>query len=141
MFEITNLENRSVGIQSALFTYCRAPRWCSSKESTCQCRRFRSHGFILWLEKIPWRRKWQPTPMFLPGKFQGQRSPVGCSPLGRKESDTAERVYTVNNQMSLDSWDVLGCLTLPRCLLVSSCHAAQYMRPQTTSSKSNSLRS
>ena len=39
---------------------------------------------------IPWRRKWQPTPVFLPGKFHGQRRLVGCSPWGHKESDTTE---------------------------------------------------
>ena len=37
--------------------------------------------------KTPWRRKWQPAPVFLPGKFRGQRSLAGCSPLGHKESD------------------------------------------------------
>jgi len=40
--------------------------------------------------KIPWRRKWQPTPVPLPGKSYGWRSLVGCSPWGRKESDTTE---------------------------------------------------
>ena len=39
--------------------------WCSGKESTCQSRK---HGFDPWVGKIPWRRKWQPTPVFLPGK-------------------------------------------------------------------------
>ena len=39
-----------------------------------------------------WRRKWQPTPVFLPGEFHGQRSLVGYSPWGRKESDTTERL-------------------------------------------------
>jgi len=56
------------------------PRWLSGKESTCQCRRHRRGGFDLWVEKIPWRRKWQPTPVFLPGKSHGQRSLVGYSP-------------------------------------------------------------
>ena len=46
------------------------PRWLSDKESACQCRRC---GFNPWIEKIPWRRKWQLTPVFLPGKFHGQR--------------------------------------------------------------------
>ena len=40
---------------------------------------------------IPWKRKWQPTPVFLPGQFYGQRSPVGCSPQGPKGPDTTER--------------------------------------------------
>jgi len=56
-----------------------------SKESTCQSRRC---GFNFWDGKIPWRRKWQPTPVFLPRKFQGQRSLAGYSAWGYKESDT-----------------------------------------------------
>ena len=43
--------------------------------------------------KSPWRRKWQLTPVDLPGKSHGQRSLVGCSPLGRQESDTTERLH------------------------------------------------
>ena len=43
--------------------------------------------FDPWVGKIPWRRKWQPTPVFLPGKCHGQRSLVGYSPWGCKESD------------------------------------------------------
>ena len=40
-----------------------------------------------------WRRQWQPTPVFLPGKSHGRRSLVGCSPWGHEESDTTERLY------------------------------------------------
>ena len=43
-------------------------RWFSGNEFTSQCRR---HGFYPWIQKIPWRRKWQPTPVFLPGKNTG----------------------------------------------------------------------
>ena len=50
-------------------------------------------GFDLWVRKIPWRRKWQPTPVFLPGESHGQRSLVGYSPRGRKESDTTEQLH------------------------------------------------
>jgi len=46
--------------------------------------------FDLWVRKIPWRRVWQPTPVFLPGKSHGQRSPEGYSPQGCKESDMTE---------------------------------------------------
>ena len=58
------------------------------KESICQCRRW---GFSPQVGKIPWRRKQQPTPVFLPGKSQGQKSLVGYCPWGHKvgESDTA----------------------------------------------------
>ena len=42
-------------------------RWHSEKDSACQCRRQKRLGFNPWVRKIPWRRKWQPTPVFLPG--------------------------------------------------------------------------
>ena len=48
-------------------------------------------GFLGW--EIPWRRKWHPTPVLLPGKFHGLRSLVGYSPWARKESDTTERLH------------------------------------------------
>ena len=48
------------------------PWWCSGKESACQCRRCKRQGFNLWVGNIPWRRKWQPMPVFLPGKSHGQ---------------------------------------------------------------------
>ena len=41
--------------------------WCSGKESICQCRRYKRCMFDPWVRKIPWRRKWQPTPVFLSG--------------------------------------------------------------------------
>ena len=47
-------------------------------------------GFDPWVRKIPWRRAWQPTPVFLPGESHRQRSLVGCSPEGCTESDTTE---------------------------------------------------
>ena len=49
--------------------------------------------FDPWVEKIPWRRKWQPTPVFLPGKSHGLRSLVGYSPWGRKELDMTEQLH------------------------------------------------
>ena len=55
-----------------------------------QCGKTR---FNPWVGKIPWRRKWQPTPVFLPREFHGQRSLVGCSPCGCKELDTTERLH------------------------------------------------
>ena len=49
-------------------------------------------GFNPWVRKIPWRREWQPTQIFLPGKFHAQRSLAGSSPWGSKESDTTEQL-------------------------------------------------
>ena len=51
------------------------------------------------LEEIPWKRKWQPTPVFLPGEFHGQRSLVGYSPWGHKESDATEQL-TSNSKVT-----------------------------------------
>ena len=60
---------------------------------TVKCLQCRRSGFNSWVGKIPWKRKWQPTLVFLPGKFHGLRSLVGYSPLGRKESDTTEWLH------------------------------------------------
>ena len=54
--------------------------YASGKEPECQCRRHKRCGFDPWLGKIPWRRVWQPTPGFLPGEAQEQKSLVGYSP-------------------------------------------------------------
>ena len=48
------------------------------------------HGFDPWVGKIPWRREWQPIPVFLPGESLGKRILVGYSPCACKESDTTE---------------------------------------------------
>ena len=54
----------------------------------------RDAGFNPWVGKIPWRRKWQPAPVFLPGKSHGQRSLVGYSPWGCKDLDTTDYTHT-----------------------------------------------
>ena len=58
----------------------------------------------VWIGKIPWRRKWQPTLVFFLGEWHGQRSLVGCSPWGRKESDTAEQLNTPECK-AVTEWD------------------------------------
>ena len=60
-----------------------------------QCRTLKRNGFDLGVGKIPCRRKWQPTLVFLTGKFHRQRSLAGYGPWGYKESDTAERACTL----------------------------------------------
>ena len=66
------------------------PHGTSDIEPACQCRRCKRCRFHPWVGKIPWRRAWQPTPVFLPGESHGQRSLVGYSPQSRKESDTTK---------------------------------------------------
>ena len=69
------------------------PRWCNGKESTCQCRRRKRCGFNPWVRKIPWSRKWQLAPVFLLGKFHGQRRLLGYSPWGHRESDITDHIH------------------------------------------------
>ena len=66
------------------------PGGMNGKEPACQCRRHKRCQFDPWVRKIPWGRKWQPTPVFLPGESHGQRSLVGYSPWRPKESDTTK---------------------------------------------------
>ena len=73
------------------------PGGASGKEPACQCRRCR---FYLWIGKIPWRRAWQPIPVFWPGEPHGQRSLADYSPWGLKDSDTTERPSTAQHSSS-----------------------------------------
>ena len=70
-------KNQIVGSYCSILKYfvCYGwlPRWNSGKKSTCQWRGSKRCGFETWVGKSPWSRKWQPTPVLLPGKFQGQR--------------------------------------------------------------------
>ena len=68
----------------------------STSGTSCQCRRHNRLEFDPWVRKIPWSRKWQPMSVFLPGKYHGQRSLVGCSPWGYKESETTERLSVIH---------------------------------------------
>ena len=65
-------------------------------------------GFDPWVGKILWRRKWQPTPVLLPGKSHGWRSVVAYSPWGHKESDMTELRYFIYFCISLFIQQVLA---------------------------------
>ena len=75
------------------------PRWHNGKESACQCRRCSRNGFDPWVRKIPWRRKWQPTPVFLPGESHGQWSLPGCHPWGLTELHATEQSHVAAVKM------------------------------------------
>ena len=66
----------------------RVSRWPSGKKKFLLP--MQEIGFNSWVRKIPWRRKWQPIPVFLPGESHGQRNMAGYHPRGGKESDTTE---------------------------------------------------
>ena len=61
------------------------------KDAPANSGNIKLHEFDPWVGKIPWRKKWQTTSVFLPGKSHGQRSLVGYSPWGCKKSDVTER--------------------------------------------------
>ena len=69
-----------------LLTPSLASQWLSGEESAFHT----GDSFDPWVGKIPWRKTWQPIPVFLPGKFHGQRSLAGYSPWGCKESSVTE---------------------------------------------------
>ena len=86
------------------------PRRLSSQESACQGRR---PGFDGWVGKIPWRRAWQPTPVFLPGDSHGPRSLVGYSPWGcRVRHDGATKQQQHDNRAVSTSLPASGSCTL-----------------------------
>ena len=60
---------------------------------TVKCPQCRRPGFEPWVGKILWRRKWQPSPVLLPGKFHEPKSLIGYSPWGRKELDMTEQLH------------------------------------------------
>ena len=85
------------------------------------------HGFSPWSRKIPWRSKWQPTPVFLPGKFHGQTGLAGYSPGGCKSQTQLndftiqEHGLTLNLSSYLERWVLSSCSLsttprLPVCL-------------------------
>ena len=89
---------------------------------SCICDCAAKYGYHLdftHLHQPFWRRKWQPTPVFLPGGSHGQRSLVGYSPWGRKESDTTERVTHTHICYILDFIYVIVCIYIHTLIFFS----------------------
>ena len=97
--------------------------WCfpggtTGREPICQCRRHKGCRFDPWIGKISWRRAWQPTPVFLPREFYGQKSLVGYSPWDGKESDTIEQLNPAQHRLSCSmAYGILLSQGLNLCLL------------------------
>ena len=72
------------------------PRWLSGKESACQCRGHKRHTLDPWVGKIPWSRKRQPTPVFLPREYHRQGSLADYSPWGHTDLGTRARTHTTH---------------------------------------------
>ena len=94
------------------------PEGSAVKESACQCRRCK---FDPWVGKIPWRRKWQPTPVFLPGESHRQRRLAGYSPRGHKKSD-----------MTFQFWETTLCKTGKWNLSIKAGIESKVLLPQHT---------
>ena len=90
---------------------CGLSMWLSGKESACQCRKHKRHGFDPWVRKISWGRKWQATPVFLPGKFHGQRSLVGSQRVGHDwVNEYAPTLGHVGLSFQTNDWTWAVCL-------------------------------
>ena len=81
------------------------PLWLSGKESPCQCWSHRRLGFDPWVGKIPWRRQWQPTPVFLPAKIPWTEEPDGVLSM-RSLRGTCDWVHrhSLKGHPSHESW-------------------------------------
>ena len=90
----------------------------------------RRPGFDPWVRKIPWRRKWQPTWVFLPGESHGQRSLAGNTPWGRKESGMTERLtHTVINTQQIMNTSKRFCSPYRMCVCAQSLQSCPTLWP------------
>ena len=112
-------------------------QWFTGKEATCQCKRHWRHKFDPWVRKLPWRRKWQPTPVFVPGESHEQRSLAGYV-HGVIKSQTQLSTHTLTWHVSYNIRDLqyvqfssffvcanlLYTLLLHYCILQINCKIA-----------------
>jgi len=114
-FSTSSVLNKEAKLSVRLWSVVMSPEahcWSvltfNGKEPTSQCRRYKRPRFNCWVGKIPQKRKWQPTPVFLPGESYRQRSLAGYSPSGRKESDTTEWLGTHTHKYNLSQTTLKG---------------------------------
>ena len=93
------------------------PRCLSSKEFTCQCRNSRRLWYDPWVGKIPWRRKWQTTSVFLLVYSHAQKSLVGYSPWGLEELQRTVWLSTHTQVLSMESATGIGKTASGLCLM------------------------
>ena len=110
-------------------TFICFPDGSVGRESTCNTGHKRCR-FDPWVRKIPWSRTWQPTSIFLPTEFHGQRSLVGYSLLGCKESDMTEQLSTHMQGTHLGSLETNRMILDPRYLLTQLSLFLSFMSPQ-----------
>ena len=97
------------------------PGGASGKEPVCQCRRRKRHRFDYWVGKIPWRRAWQPTPVFLPEESHRQGILAGYRPQGRKMSDMFEGLSTHECRKQITNENLRASVIVQ--LVMTACNA------------------
>ena len=105
------------------------PRWLGGKESDCQCRRCRRLHVDPWVKKITLRKKWQPIPIFLPGKFHEQGSLVSYSQWGHKRVGrdwATESTYT-HTHTHTDTHTQTHTHTHTKCFVMPRTHSYPYI--------------
>ena len=118
------------------------PAGASGKEPSCQLRRCKRCGLDPWI-KIPWRRAWKPTPVFLPGESQGQKSLAAYSPWGHKELDAAEETalhtYSATPLSSIPTWESSQVIASVKTCSESSTWADQVIQEHAQCQTKSSL--
>ena len=102
--------------RSSVYSLGGLPSWLSSKESACRFMRHKRWGFDPWVRTMPWRRKWQPTPVFLSGKSHGQKNLVGY-------------VYIVHGVAKRHDWAHTHTHPLSHTHTHTHTHTRQYQTP------------
>ena len=104
------------------------PGGASGKEPACRCRRHRNRGFDPWVRKIPWRRAWQPTPVFLPRESPWTEEHGGLHSIGsQKESILSKVQYSRVHEGSILAQLSLSVLSTP--LYLQSCPLTVWALP------------
>ena len=118
------------------------PGGTSGKEPACQYRKHKRRGFDSWVGKIPWRRKWQPTPVFLPGEAPWTEEPGGLQSMGlqRVRHDWIDLVHRDGNRLQA-VWDQqLSLQTLKAMWVLQNWHQlCQLSTENYVSSQRNTL--
>ena len=100
--------------------------WLTWWRICLQCRR---PEFNPWVRKIPWRREWLPTPVFLPGVSHGQRGLAGYSPWGHKESDTTEQLTLSPSLFHVPDRQPYWLVLLGSHYIYTPCHVTLLFSP------------
>ena len=114
------LNHHSTCLKAPMALFNTTKGGANGKEPAYQCRR---HRFNPWAGKIPWRRKWPPTPVSLPGKSHGQRGLMGYSPCGHKRVKynwpTEQHKHELVMIPPIKNWTLRLILPFPSSVLIN----------------------